>query len=687
VTIQPLEVRHPGLDSATRRSLFQRRRVSSPISPKQMEALAKSDAAAEEMASSPTLRRCCGEYPSSDGASMVLLDHHHPHVRERKLSRGDASDSSSKDSSIQSDTSLDSEDSCVSVIFIPHPDAAMAPAVGPPPSVTVGRSQRSTSNSSESSDSTGGAAPAGSANPQSGSGRGSPVSPGGRNNGSPAKSAFNTGQETNVSSTATTTTATIYVVERPLEKIDERHTESETDDDDKLTRTNVMKLRVQEEKEETPCLEEEICPQEHPDEDTVPPSRAPEPEPIPAPTPPSAPRRQSGAKSFEMEDLPDDNPIRCHPPSRARRPRPSPLTSAPRGSNRRSQSRRFDYPIVRHHPLFAKQKVSPAGADGRSSNFSSLLMGENVRVIRRSSAVAAISASMPERDSPSAIPTGPGKMRSFEIFNPETDDLSSDSNDDDDSSGTDSGSDCSSVESVVSVHKDDPVQEMQQPPTVVVTEPDIEPSPEDEFIPKMAEVLEREAPATMPTKTDEDVKRELSRRSDERKRILQLLLEENQSLLGGITRASSRRSRAPVGAASSVDSADERQPSFDASSEKGGNAKQTLPSLSESPTPAPPSSSSAALAVPISRPTKKRLDKARSVSPSATVRHAMTIHRQSSAPSAFGEPRLIRPSSAGATTESPSSSNGSSAGKKLTLESQCKRTVILDPLDCIPSFL
>ncbi len=42
--------------------------------------------------------------------------------RERRLSRGDAnSDSSSKDGSIQSDTSLDSEDSCVSVIFVPHP--------------------------------------------------------------------------------------------------------------------------------------------------------------------------------------------------------------------------------------------------------------------------------------------------------------------------------------------------------------------------------------------------------------------------------------------------------------------------------------------------------------------------------------------------------------------------------------
>ncbi len=51
--------------------------------------------------------------------------------RERKLSRGEAgSDSSSKDGSIQSDTSLDSEDSCVSVIFIPHPEGRFGDGSG-----------------------------------------------------------------------------------------------------------------------------------------------------------------------------------------------------------------------------------------------------------------------------------------------------------------------------------------------------------------------------------------------------------------------------------------------------------------------------------------------------------------------------------------------------------------------------
>ena len=43
--------------------------------------------------------------------------------KERKLSRGENnSDSSSKEGSITSDTSMDSEDSCVSVIFVPHPE-------------------------------------------------------------------------------------------------------------------------------------------------------------------------------------------------------------------------------------------------------------------------------------------------------------------------------------------------------------------------------------------------------------------------------------------------------------------------------------------------------------------------------------------------------------------------------------
>ena len=83
-------------------------------------------------------------------------------------------------------------------------------------------------------------------------------------------------------------------------------------------------------------------------------------------------RRMSEHKSFEMEDIPNTGiPILCHQTSQKRR-----LPQLP--STRESSKSRFDYPIVRHHPLFAKQR-----RDGSRSNFSSLLLGENVRIIRR----------------------------------------------------------------------------------------------------------------------------------------------------------------------------------------------------------------------------------------------------------------------------------------------------------------
>ena len=119
VTIDPINVlglrRDPSLDSATRRGLYHRAGGCSPKSPQQQI--------------SPTVRRCCMECPEDLAQSQ-----------ERRLSQGGSD--SSKDSSIQSDTSLDSEDSCVSVIFVAKP--------GVP---NNGHSQRSTSNSSGSSES------------------------------------------------------------------------------------------------------------------------------------------------------------------------------------------------------------------------------------------------------------------------------------------------------------------------------------------------------------------------------------------------------------------------------------------------------------------------------------------------------------------------------------------------------
>ena len=159
-------------------------------------------------------------------------------------------------------------------------------------------------------------------------------------------------------------------------------------------------------------------------------------------------RRLSEHKSFEMEDIPDENPIRCHPegfaqiqnhkggrkfthPHHASSQQLPPrhfhhkqprhinenLRHRARHTDQKQLSRKSknEYPIVRHHPLFAKQP-KPGG----QSNFSSLLLGQNVRVIRRSKATT---VSTPEDN---VYPGGETmqKLTGFEIFNPETDDLS-----------------------------------------------------------------------------------------------------------------------------------------------------------------------------------------------------------------------------------------------------------------------
>ena len=122
VAIQPIDIRGReggafGLEAANRRNIFQKRRgCSSPLSPKQLEALNKESF--ENL--SPTFRRCCMDCPGS-GPTEVVLYSDQFFGKERKLSRGDNSDSS-KEGSITSDTSMDSEDSCVSVIFVPHPE-------------------------------------------------------------------------------------------------------------------------------------------------------------------------------------------------------------------------------------------------------------------------------------------------------------------------------------------------------------------------------------------------------------------------------------------------------------------------------------------------------------------------------------------------------------------------------------
>ena len=120
-------------------ALLGRKGAWSPKSPKQQLESPGGEHGAGLL--SPTLRRCCLEAPE-DGSHEAGA---------RRLSTSD----SSKDSSLQSDTSLDSEDSCVSVIFVPRPGEAgpRLPADSARLSSGSEKSQRSTSNSSGSSDS------------------------------------------------------------------------------------------------------------------------------------------------------------------------------------------------------------------------------------------------------------------------------------------------------------------------------------------------------------------------------------------------------------------------------------------------------------------------------------------------------------------------------------------------------
>ena len=128
IAIQPIDIRGRdgngfGLEAANRRNIFQKHRgCSSPLSPKQLDALSKESI--DNL--SPTFRRCCMDCPGGGPADVVLYStgpNEQFINKERKLSRGENnSDSSSKEGSITSDTSMDSEDSCVSVIFVPHPE-------------------------------------------------------------------------------------------------------------------------------------------------------------------------------------------------------------------------------------------------------------------------------------------------------------------------------------------------------------------------------------------------------------------------------------------------------------------------------------------------------------------------------------------------------------------------------------
>ena len=414
VTIDPINVfslrRDASLESAaTRRGLFHRKGAWSE-SPGQLESGPGPEKAALV---SPTMRRCCLDCPEDSA-----------HSQERRLSQGGSD--SSKDSSIQSDTSLDSEDSCISVIYIAKPGIT-----GP------GQSQRSTSNSSGSSESP--------------PGRASPGSP---HTAAPGQTEAEPGRE------------------------------------------------VEEEEEETRL------------------------------STPSSPGLAEH-KSLEMEDLPDENPINCHPRAFATRVE---IDSAPP----LSPLPRSDYPIVRHHPLFAKTQRSRSG-------ISSLLVGENVEYMRKPGVCLSKSVQAVRKSSP--------KLLTFEIFNPETDDLDSDNNESSLSSSPDS------EESVISVISD--VRNTEQSVKEVSdseTGPEAKKiSNEENFIFKFDiehvehRTKEEKFPSTdlcFETKSSADsysqdktlsdlkslmeideIEKEIERKAEERRKILMSLLDENKSVL------------------------------------------------------------------------------------------------------------------------------------------------------------
>ena len=92
-----------------------------------------------------SLPRCCADQDLSFPRSA--------HSHRLSYHREEGSDSSSKDSSLQSDTSVDSEDSCVSVIYIPRPDQVKGEtdAAGLAVDPAVVKTRNSSSSSSDGS--------------------------------------------------------------------------------------------------------------------------------------------------------------------------------------------------------------------------------------------------------------------------------------------------------------------------------------------------------------------------------------------------------------------------------------------------------------------------------------------------------------------------------------------------------
>ena len=610
------------------------------------------------------------------GGDIVIVDQS-GNIRERKQSRGgEASDSSSKDGSIQSDTSLDSEDSCVSVIFVPHPDGKFGLTGEPVADLIKGSIPRKQSNSSESSESTQ-------------SGKTSPIlSPGMRLQASPTKTgipgktltkielfrqsvgAFETHAivSRNVGEDVISCSETVYcLTDRTLEKIDERHTESESEaEKDQIVPPSliIQSANVDEEIKEEQVKEEvqgnntipfvlepiteilepitenepkELQEQEIPKEKVV--DVKPEDQESEVPPVKFLQRRLSSQKSYEAEDMLDKQPQTSPDKSRpAVKRRLKSSKERQRAKKPLPAKLKYDYPIVRHHPLFAKQ-----GKPGeKSNNFSSLLMGKNVRIIRGQSLSS--NDSFDDR---------------FDLFNPELDDSDSDNDGPSISSGEEnSSSDSSScdsndsVESVVSASKASVSLKEEISPCPSGKEDispcpsakeDISPCPSGKEdirdispCPSAKEEMSSSAPVNEDIQkpdeskdTFEEIPLEISKRAEKRRESLMSLLDENQSVIGIIGRRRQLSLSASSSASSlkllgSTKSLDQENPLLAAHRASGAIPKKPLPAIVE-PHDNQPNQK------PIERE-RKKIGKAKSVTSDTAVIKDKVIVRQSSVP-------------------------------------------------------
>ena len=485
VNIDPIMVfglrRDQSLDSATRRGLFHKKGAWSPKSPKVASSETSHSPLENPCLLSPTVRRCCMECPSVAGDDSVSLV-------ERRLSRGEVGSDSSKDSSIQSDTSLDSEDSCISVIFVPHPElkSSNATAAGADSSKQQSpQSQRSTSNSSESSESP--------------TGRGSPMSPGSKLL-SPSKMHAKT-----------------------------KLTSKLTNDNNSNGHDRACN-KAAEDMDKLPDIKE--C-----DELDSPDVAAVAPQQRPTTTTPSSSTGTTSTlpripehKSFELEDLPIENPINCHPLGHAQRVEIMKESEAPLSPRpiEDTGSSRFDYPIVKHHPLFAKTHRSRGG-------ISSLLLGENIEFRRKPGQSSCQGVQTVVKSTP--------KLLTFEIYNPETDDLDSD---------TSLSSSPDSEDSIVSVISDTSravptkLLEAAEAKETTTDEPNQDSCHEDtifKFDPEDVQDSSKDTAddAAVDDKSEEVEtsydKEEMERKSEQRKKELINLLGENKNVFQNINRS------------------------------------------------------------------------------------------------------------------------------------------------------